>query len=264
MSGLLVLFATFVTFLIVAYQQEVPLTLTMIFPDTRKERLRYAQLELTGQQAREPLFDGQLFIGLEDTLLEADHLMVYRAPCGNYARSQTRMRLIREGAWLHTNAASMQFPASDLGHSRFPFDSSQLDLVFTFEPVIPIEAVRVTNRVPGFVLARTSAIADRNPDGSLRIRFLLKRNLFTQMLCGLIFVAGLFFAILILTTQTPSALGSSVSAFFISLWSLRGVLASQIQTFPTLFDYAVVLLCCFILAGLIWRVVTYPELKAPG
>jgi hypothetical protein len=51
-----------------------------------------------------------------------------------------------------------------------------------------------------------------------------------------------------------------VAAFFFSLWSLRGILASQIQTFPTLLDYAIVLLCCFMLVGLIWRIATHPEL----
>jgi fucose 4-O-acetylase-like acetyltransferase len=126
--------------------------------------------------------------------------------------------------------------------------------------------VRVVNRVPGFMLSRSSAIADRNPDGSLRIRFLLRRNLFTQVLCVLIIVAGLCFSILILATQTSTALGSSVAAFFFSLWSLRGVLSSQIYTFPTLLDYAIVLLCCFMLAGLIWRIATHPELtgKVPS
>jgi|SRR5262245_48322848 len=176
------------------------------------------------------------------------------------------MSLVREGTRLYAKAASVKFPAADLGHARFPFDSSQLDLTFTFEPAIPIEAVRVINRVPGFILSRSSAIADRNVDGSLRVRFLLRRNLFTQVLCVLILVAGLCFAVLILATQTLSAVGSSVAAFFFSLWSLRGVLASQIQTFPTFFDYAIVLLYGFMLAGLIWRVATHPELtgKSPS
>src|SRR5437899_949279 len=102
----------------------------------------------------------------------------------------------------------MQFPAADRGHSRFPFDSSSVDLTFTFEPSVPIEAVRITNRIPGFFLSSESAIADRNANGSIRLRFLLRRNLFTQVLCMLILVAGLFFALLILATQTPSALGS--------------------------------------------------------
>jgi len=264
-SGLFVLVAAFVAFLIAAYRQQhqAPLTLTMVFPGTRKDNLRNVQLVLTGQQAREPLFDGQLFLGLEDTPVQADHLIMYRAPSGIYAREETRLSVFHDTTFkTRTNVASMQFPAADLGHARFPFDSSQLDLTFSFDPPIPIEAVRITNRVPGFVLSRASAIADRNPDGSLRIRFLLKRNLFTQVLCVLILVAGLCFAILILATQTPSALGSSVAAFFFSLWSLRGVLASQIQTFPTLLDYAIVLLCCFMLAGLIWRVATHPELTS--
>jgi hypothetical protein len=267
-SGLVVLIATFVTALVVAYrqQQQAPLMVTLIFPGSRTERLRNAQLVLTGQQPREPLFDGELFLGLEDTPVQGDHITLYRAACGIYAPSETRLAVLRDDTFhTHTNVASMQFPAADLGHSRFPFDSSQMDLTFTFQPTIPIEAIRITNRVPGFVLSRASAIADRNPDGSLRLRFLLKRNLFTQVLCFLILVAGLCFAILILATQTPSALGSSVAAFFFSLWSLRGVLASQIQTFPTILDYAIVLLCCFMLTGLIWRVATHPEVtgKAP-
>jgi hypothetical protein len=107
-SGLFVLVVAFVMFLIVAYrqQQQAPLTLKLIFDDTRKERLRNVQLVLTGQQAREPLFDGQLFIGLEDTPLKGDYLTVYRAPYGTYAREEKRMSLVRNGDWLHTNAAA--------------------------------------------------------------------------------------------------------------------------------------------------------------
>lgn len=261
--GLSVLAAAFCISLVVAYRQQyqAPLTLTMIFPGTRKERLRNVQLELIRQQPNEPVFDGQLFLALEDTPLQNDHITVYRAPAGTYARSETRLSILYDDTFrTHSNVSSMQFPAADFGHSRFPLDSSYLDLTFTFDPPVPIEAVRITNRVPGFILARTSAVADHNPNGSLRVRFLLKRNLFTQVLCALILVAGLSFAVLILATQTLSALGSSVAAFFFSLWSLRGVLASQIQTFPTLLDYAIVLLCCFMLTGLVWRVATHPEL----
>lgn len=257
------LLAGFISSLFIAYRQQLqaPLTTTLIFQATRKERLRNIQIVLTGQQPREPLFDGQLFLGLEDTQVQATHILVSRDPCGTYARSNEQLSVFHDSVFgTHTNLASVQFPANDLGHLRFPFDSSQMDLTFRFQPQIPIEAVRITNRVPGFLLVNDSAAANRQPDGSLRIRFLLRRSLFTQALCILILAAGLLFAVLILATQTASALGSSVASFFFSLWSLRGVLSSQIQTFPTMLDYAIVLLCCFMLAGLIWRIATHPEL----
>ncbi|MGO9596240.1 MAG: hypothetical protein ACLPZ0_21630 [Steroidobacteraceae bacterium] len=260
-AGLSLLVVAFVGSLIVAYRQELtaPMTAAMAFPGPRKERLRNIQIVLTGQLPREPEFEGKIFIGLEDTPIEVDHLTLHRDAVGAYAPSELRLDLLKDNAFgVHTNPADMDFPAADRGHSRFPFDSSNLDLKISFQPAVPIEVIRITNRVPGFILSKWTA--DRSADGSIRLRFSLDRNLFTQILCGLILFAGFCFALLILGTQTASALGSSVAAFFFSLWSLRGVLATQIQTFPTLFDYAIVLLCSFMLLGLIWRVATHPEL----
>jgi hypothetical protein len=259
--GLAVLVAVFILGLIFAYRQELtsPMTVTLVFPGPRKDHLRNIQIDLMSQNPREPEFAGKIFIALEDTPMPNAHLTLHRDVVGKYASSDLQFNVFRDQTFqTHTNVADMDFPAADRGHSRFPLDSSYLDLNLSFQPSIPIEAIRITNRVPGFILS--SAVADRHDDGSIRLRFLLQRNLFTQMLCGLILFAGLCFAILILATQTVSALGSSVAAFFFSLWSLRGVLAPQIQTFPTLFDYAIVLLCSFMLLGLIWRVATHPEL----
>ena len=150
-SGLVVLVAAFVASFAAAYRQqhEAPLTITIIFPGTRTERLRNLQLELTGQQAREPIFDRQIFLGLQDTPLQVNQISMHRAPAGIYAREETRLSVLRDAVFgTHTNVAPMKFPAADLGHFRFPFDSSHIDLTFSFQPTIPIEAVRITNRVP--------------------------------------------------------------------------------------------------------------------
>ena len=218
-------------------------------------------MELVRGQAREPVFDAKVFLNADDSALAGPYLNMVRDACGTYAKETTHLVIANDPVFgTHVKQTELGLPADDRGHARFPFDSSAINLTFRFDQPVPIDIVRVTNRVPGFVLVKGSATAIQEKDGSLRIGFLLRRNLFTQALCALILVAGITFAVLILATQTPAALGSSVAAFFFSLWSLRGVLASQIQTFPTLLDYAIVLLCSFMLIGLIWRVATHPEL----
>ena len=260
-AGIAILAIAFIAVLINAYRQEAasPMTVTKVLPGW-KDHFRSIQINLNSQLPREPAFQGQVFIA-GDMPVEGNTLILGRAAVGSYAPSDLQLNVFRDDTFgTHTNVADMDFPTADRGHSRFPFDSSYVELNISFKPVIPIEVVRITNRIPGFILSASSVTADRHADGSIRLRFLLKRDPFTQILCGLILVAGLCFAVLILATQTAAALGSSVAAFFFSLWSLRGVLATQIQTFPTLFDYMIVLLCSFMLLGLILRVLTHPEL----
>lgn len=262
-AGIAILAIASIAGLAYAYRQEVtsPMTVTKVFPGW-KDHFRSIQVNLNSQLPREPAFHGQIFIG-GDIPIEGNSLILDRAAVGSYAPSEVQLNVFRDDTFrTNTNVADMDFPTADRGHSRFPFDSSYVELNLSFKPAIPINVVRITNRVPGFILSEASVTADLHADGSIRLRFLVKRDPFTQILCGLILVAGLCFAILILATQTAAALGSSVAAFFFSLWSLRGVLATQIQTFPTLFDYAIVLLCSFMLLGLILRVLTHPELMA--
>ena len=263
--GLALLVGAFLGALIVAYNQQAaaPLVADLRLPTPeRAGPLRSFQIEFLTQQAREPAFDGQLFLSVDDAVLNGPYLTMVRDACGIYAKENQHLAVSRGGLFgTHVPPTKMSFPTNDRGHARFPFDSSHVDLTFRFDQPVPLDVVRITNRVPGFVLVTRTASAIRLPDGSLRIQVLLRRNFFTQALCALILVAGVTFAMLILATQTPAALGSSVAAFFFSLWSLRGVLASQIQTFPTLLDYAIVLLCCFMLIGLIWRIATHPELS---
>jgi hypothetical protein len=232
------------------------------FPSERQQRLRNIQIVLLGQEAREPLFTGTIFFGLEDTPLGADHLDLTRGAAETYAPSVIRLSLVRDdGFGLHTVPTGIDFPTNDRGHARFPLDSSTVATDISFSGDISIDAIRITNRVAGFLLSRpTATISKAGTIQTVHLRFVLKRDLFTQTLCALILFSGAVFATLILTTQKPEALGTSVAAFFFSLWSLRGVLASQILTFPTLFDYAIVLLCSLMLAGLLLRVATHPAL----
>jgi hypothetical protein len=237
----------------------------MKFPTERQKRLRNLEIHFTAQQPRLPSFDGQLLVNLEDSVVNTKTLTLFREPVSTYAREQRQIPLIVDGALLRTNFIKMGFPTVGHGHGWFPFDSSRFDLGFTFDPSIPIEIVRITNLVPGFVLDRQSVVANRRADGSLRIALELRRNFFTQVLCVVFLVSALFFTPLILAMQTLSNLGSSVAAFFFSLWSFRGILnlTGQLQGFPTVLDWAIMLLCCFMLVGLIWRLATRPNVGEP-
>lgn len=136
---------------------------------------------------------------------------------------------------------------------RFPFDSAHFDFTVQLEPGLPLERVRLINRVPGFVLDPESFTAKVEADGTMRVIFDLNRHRFTQLLVILLFFAALIFGVLILFIERSEAVAVSLSSFFFSLWSIRGILEPQILTFPILFDYCMLILCCFVLCGLLWR-----------
>ena len=66
-------------------------------------------------------------------------------------------------------------------------------------------------------------------------------------------VAPIGFLVLILRTAQLQNLATSMAAFFFSLWSLRGILAPMMKTFPTLFDYGILTLCLLAVLCVSWR-----------
>ncbi len=237
--------------------QHSPLTLMRWFKGEREQRLRYVEFALLTQHPSEPLFEGTIFVNLEDSELTAGSVVARIGKTKFYAGQKLKLNLVRDGEIIRTSDFTrVSLSTTDGGHGRFPFDTSRMEFELSFDPPLPIEVVRLVNRVPGFVLDDSSFVSHRDGSGTIKISFVLHRNLFTQVLSVLLFVSSLLFAVLILQLNDKGSLASAVAAFFFSIWSLRGILGEQIRTFPTVFDYAVFLLCSFMLVGLLWRLIT--------
>lgn len=263
-SGLGILVVGLLVVFVLSYleQRESKRTVMVKFETDRKERLRNLQIFLNAQQPREPVFDGELLVNLEDTVLDGKTLTIFREPVGTYARERQQVKLVLDEGVLRTGFIKMAYPTVGHNHSWFPFDSSSFDLSLTFQPNIPVEIVRIRNSVPGFALFQESVLSQKFPDGRVRIAFKLRRYVFTQALCTLFLIAALFFAPLIISTQTSRNLVGSVAGIVISLWSFRGILSfmNQIQTFPTLLDYGIMVLSGLVLGWFIWRI-TVPNVR---
>lgn len=266
--GLSLLSIAFFAGMMRIYNTETATSITndcFFVPPTNDIYGRGLQIQLTDQLPREPTFAGKIFVSFGDAPFPSQQLTITRGSVGVYARESDTYPIYRDaGFGAHIMPQDVQFPANDAGHIRFPFDSSQMDLTFSFQPTALINWVRIVSRVPGFVLSTNCNRIQRRADGSIRVRFLLRRDPFMQCFCVVVLLSGLVLISLILATQSASALATSVAAFFFSLWSIRGVLAPEIRTFPTIFDYGIFSLCFFTLAGLILRLVTHPELRGAG
>jgi len=59
--------------------------------------------------------------------------------------------------------------------------------------------------------------------------------------------AGFLFLIAIVVFVKKEALPTSIASFFFSLWSIRAILSSEMKTFPTVLDLAILSLCVLLL-----------------
>jgi len=72
-----------------------------------------------------------------------------------YGRSRHTIKTIWDNSW---NALRPQVPedfhliAETGGHQNFPRDSARFDFDLDFDPPIDFRVIRITNRVPGFVM----------------------------------------------------------------------------------------------------------------
>jgi hypothetical protein len=67
------------------------------------------------------------------------------------------------------------------------------------------------------------------------------------MMAIAILMAAAIFVLIIPFTVKRDALATSVASFFFSIWSIRGILSSEMKVFPTLLDVMILFLCVLLL-----------------
>ena len=132
-------------------------------------------------------------------------------------------------------------------HSDFPFDSAEFEFDMTYSPVVPINYVGVRDRNAGFGIGCGSLKVKRKAPGVVHIQFEARRNPLVQLTAIVLVLAGLIFLLVIVFVVKVESLPTSVASFFFSLWSIRAIMASQLRTFPTILDLAVLSLCALFL-----------------
>jgi len=111
----------------------------------------------------------------------------------------------------------------------------------------------VTNRVPGFIMQCENVKVKRLDGGSVHLEFELRRSPLVQLSAIVLGAAGLLFLVLIMRLEKVESLATSVASYFFALWSIRGIMSSEIRVFPTLLDAWILTLCVLLIVALIWR-----------
>ena len=89
--------------------------------------------------------------------------------------------------------------------------------------------------------------------GSVHLEFELRRSPLVQLSAVVLGAAGLLFLVLIMRLEKVESLATSVASYFFALWSIRGIMSSEIRVFPTLLDAWILTLCVLLIVALIWR-----------
>jgi hypothetical protein len=146
-------------------------------------------------------------------------------------------------------------------HKYFPFDSGWFDFELTVNPPRDFSMIRIVNRVPGFFMHCSELHVDRPKIGHFHIQFVLHRSPLVKLfVITFVGVAAGFLGLILWITQ-PTILAASMASFFLSLWSIRRILETQMKTFPTLFDCAILVICVAALLCVFWKACTLSRTK---
>jgi hypothetical protein len=138
-------------------------------------------------------------------------------------------------------------------HSLFPLDDLFFSLSFWTEPKVKFGEVYFYNDLESYVLNDKPECTMQS--GKTKLEFELKREIFIKIFCLVVaFTAALFVFLIIGYVNEVAPLAMSLGGFFISLWSIRGRLGVQIETFPTAFDYYILSLTIILLVGILTKI----------
>jgi hypothetical protein len=231
----------------------------------------YVELVLKKYDPVEPTFDSDLFLRLEKPPVSPlSEVTVWRSAVGTYARHVRTFSLRRDGPAAD---APLQSPgwqdfsvvSRDGLHRNFPFDSRSFEFTLDFSADLPLDAVRLVNRIPGFYIPCDGAAITWVALRQLGVRFDLQRNRLIQLFAVVFVVAAVIFAyIIIYQIQDTTARATSVASYFLSLWSLERILQDQMHTFPTIFDFMIMVLSILMLVLLTFSIAAGQRTRMEG
>jgi hypothetical protein len=141
--------------------------------------------------------------------------------------------------WMKKASDEVPFIRESGSARDFPFDSAVLDFDTRFSPQLPIAGILVRNANPSFYIpCDRLTYAVLGPD-KVHIRFEMRRKPLVQLMAVVLLIAATLFVLIIPFSVKWDALPTSVASFFFAVWSVRGILTSEMKVFPTLFDVSI-------------------------
>jgi hypothetical protein len=188
-------------------------------------------------QMIERYFRGSIFINLGDTATVPYPVEVLTTGQRNYGTPITNAEFYRDelskALWMRKESTDAPFYVASGSHHDFPFDSGRIEFDTTVRPPLNLKFVVMRNWNPSFYIPCDTAKVT-TAENKIHVTFEMRRNRLVEPRsdnghCGL--------------DRGLAALPTSVASFFFSIWSIRGILSSEIRVFSTKFDIAILLPC---------------------
>jgi hypothetical protein len=144
-----------------------------------------------------------------------------------------------------------------MSHRQFPFDSPDFEFTLNFNPPIRPSVVRFVNRTDTFLpLSKTLKVSWNDP-GNLTISIQFTRNPFVKTAVVILGFGAAIFGIFLGFLKSVESLATATASYFLSLWSLRGIVDRTILSFPTYLDMWLLALAAMVLLIVSWRVIDF-------
>jgi hypothetical protein len=151
-----------------------------------------------------------------------------------------------------------------MSHRQFPFDSPDFEFTLNFNPPIRPSVVRVVNRTDTFMPLSKTLKASWNDPGNLTISIQFTRNPFVKTAVIILGLGAAIFGIFLGFLKTLESLATATASYFLSLWSLRGIVDRTILSFPTYLDMWLLALAAMVLLIVSWRVIDFWNERRAG
>jgi hypothetical protein len=205
-------------------------------------------------QAIEPFFRGSVFVSLGDVPTGPSRVDIVTSGARGYGNQTIIVTLHRDEAatsfWMTRESLEAQdvaFYRTSGSHRDFPLDSAAIDFDTAFGPKLQLARVMIRNLNTSFYIPCDAASATADSSGKIHVHFEMRRNPLVRLMALVILVAAALFVCIIPFAVKREALATSVASFFFSIWSVRGILGSEMKVFPTLFDMMILFLCVLLL-----------------
>ncbi len=214
----------------------------------------YLELDLLDQHPAEPYFNGGLFLNLGNAYgKEPTRVTFTLSGTRVYSQSLVNVDLHYDEAaqtlWMAKPADISLYRPSG-AHRDFPFDSAKFDFDLSYSPAVSINNFLIRNRNPSFDVPCDAYRVERRNANTVHVSFEARRNPLVQLTAVVLVSAGLLFLVGIVGFVKRESLPAAIASFFFSLWSIRAILSSEMKTFPTVLDLAILSLCVLLLVAL--------------
>ena len=225
----------------------------------------YIQIDLLRQHPSDELFDGELFLYYPEYQNPPPQITITRNASGRFASSVIESSLV---SWSKGKAFPKRVPlalsAAGMSHRPFPFDSPDFEFTLNFNPSIRPSVVRVMNRTDTFMPSSKTLKASWNDPGNLTISVQFTRNPFVKTAVIILGLGAAILGIFLGFLKTLESLATATASYFLSLWSLRGIVDRTILSFPTYLDMWLLALAAMVLLIVSWRVIDFWSERRAG